>query len=121
MRGANTKHSPRVDEHETGSPRRAEGERGPASRTKAAGEPDAVTQGSGISRHVRLSAFPADREALIREAEANRAPEHVLEHLRRLPHDIRFGTVNEVRVALDCSVDTVAGRPIRTCADRRSR
>jgi len=48
----------------------------------------------------RLSAFPGDREALLREAQEQNAPEHVLADLRRLPADVEFGTVHELWAAL---------------------
>jgi Protein of unknown function (DUF2795) len=48
-----------------------------------------------LSRHLRLSVFPADRHALLAEAEANDAPDEVIDLLARLPRGM-FGTVHEV-------------------------
>ena len=92
----------------------ADGEREPSARTRPAGpDPDEVADRRDISRHLRLSAFPGDREALLREAEETNAPEHVLADLRRLPGDIEFGTVHELWAALTGTVETVAGRRFR--------
>jgi uncharacterized protein DUF2795 len=102
-----SKHSPRLDDELKkevgslvhGSPaesrkeewREQEGaaddEREPSSRTadpQALG-PDNQTARTELSRHLRLSAFPGDRDALLAEAETNDAPEPVLQALRRLP------------------------------------
>src|SRR5947199_2293600 len=65
----------------------ADGEREPSSRTwdpRSLG-PDTETARAELSRHLRLSAFPADRDALLAEAEANNAPEPIFDALRRLP------------------------------------
>jgi Protein of unknown function (DUF2795) len=92
----------------------ADGEREPSARTRADGlNADEVAQRSDLSRHLRLSVFPAAREALLAEAEANNAPAHVLADLRRLPPDATFGSVHEVWAALTGTVETVTGRPLR--------
>jgi hypothetical protein len=92
----------------------ADGEREPSARTRPAGpDPDEVAERTDISRHLRLSVFPGDREALLREAHEQNAPEHVLADLRRLPADVEFGTVHELWAALTGTVETVAGRPLR--------
>jgi hypothetical protein len=49
-----------------------------------------------LSRHVRMTVFPAGRNELVAEAEANQAPPWVLRLLRMLPEDARFDTVYEV-------------------------
>jgi uncharacterized protein DUF2795 len=54
-----------------------------------------------LSRHLRLTAFPADREALLAEAREQDAPEPVLAALRTLPAGPTFGTVHEVWAALE--------------------
>jgi hypothetical protein len=129
-----TKHGPRLDDElkrETeslvrGAPvesraeewREQEGagedEREPSARTRPGGpDPDEVAERSDISRHLRLSIFPADRDALLHEAQENNAPDNVLRDLRRLPPDISFGTVHEVWAALSGTVETVSGRPLR--------
>lgn len=53
-----------------------------------------------ISRHLRVSILPADREQLLAEAEAEDAPDHVRDLLAQLPPDTRFGTVYDVWEAL---------------------
>jgi len=92
----------------------ADGEREPSARTRAGGlDPDELTERSDVSRHLRLSVFPADREALLREAEENNAPSNVLDDLGRLPAGVSFRTVHEVWAALGGTVEKVAGRPLR--------
>src|SRR3954463_11130078 len=134
MQRDSTKHGPRLDEEmktetepllrsspvdsraeewreQEGEP---EGERDTPARTRPHGpDQDEVVERMDISRHLRLSAFPGDREALLREAEENNAPMNVLDDLRRLPADISFGTVHEVWAALGGTVETVEGRPLR--------
>jgi hypothetical protein len=91
-----------------------DGEREPSARTRAGGlNADDVAQRRDLSRHLRLSVFPAGCEALLEEAEANNAPAHVLADLRRLPPNQTFGTVHEVWAALTGTVETVVGRPLR--------
>jgi hypothetical protein len=58
--------------------------------------PDAKSARRELSRHLRRSAFPADRRALLAEAEANDAPDPVLDALARLPEGAEFRTVYEV-------------------------
>jgi hypothetical protein len=95
----------------------ADGEREPSARTRAGGlDADEVAQRSNLSRHLRLSVFPAEREALLEEAAANNAPGPVLAELRRLPPDVTFGTVHEVWAALTGTMETVTGRPLRHSA-----
>jgi hypothetical protein len=92
----------------------AEGEREPSARTRSGGlNEEEAAQRSDLSRHLRLSVFPAASDALLEEAEANNAPAHVLADLRRLPPDVTFGTVHEVWAALTGTVETVTGRPLR--------
>lgn len=61
---------------------------------------DPVEARRELSRHLRLTAFPADRRALLAEAEDQQAPEPVLAALRRLPEGPTYGTVHEVWAAL---------------------
>lgn len=61
---------------------------------------DPVEARRELSRHLRLSAFPADRDALIAEAESQSAPEPVLETLRTLNPAQSFATVHEVWAAI---------------------
>ena len=65
----------------------------------------AVNARRELSRHLRLSAFPADREALLTEAEENDAPEPVLAALRNLPSRTEYRTVHEVWAALEGHAD----------------
>jgi hypothetical protein len=58
-----------------------------------------------LSRHLRASAFPADREALLAEATSQNAPEPVLAALRELPASVTYGTVHEVWAALAGATD----------------
>ena len=133
-----TKHSPRLDEElkkevgslTHGSPAEsrkeewreqegaADGEREPSSRTAdpASLGPDGTSARAELSRHLRLSAFPGDRDALLTEAEGNHAPEPVLAALRRLPEGTAFSTVYDVWEALGGEVEHVAGRPDRHAA-----
>jgi hypothetical protein len=60
---------------------------------------DAVAERRELSRHVRSSVFPADRQKLLAEAQANGAPDDVIDLLARLPRG-RFGTVHEVWAAV---------------------
>ena len=130
-----TKHSPRLDDQlkkevgslTHGSPaesrkeewREQEGaaddEREPSSRTVDPHQlgPDNETARAELSRHLRLSAFPGDREALVAEAEENNAPRPVLDALRQLPSDAQFETVYDVWEALGGEIEHVAGRPDR--------
>jgi hypothetical protein len=118
-----TKHGPKLDDAlkgetrslEQGAPaesrvqenREAEGpgefDRDVDARTAPPGAlgSDAVEARREISRHLRLSAFPAGRAALVAEAEEQNAPEPVLAILRTLPEDATFETVHEVWAALE--------------------
>jgi hypothetical protein len=58
-----------------------------------------------LSRHLRRSAFPGDREALLAEAADQNAPEQVLTALRTLPSGPSYATVHEVWAALTGSDD----------------
>ena len=135
------KHSPRVDDELKkevgslihGSPaeshkeewREQEGaaddEREPSSRTvdpQALG-PDNETARAELSRHLRLSAFPGDRDALLAEAESNNAPEPVLQALCRLPEGQQFETVYDAWEALGGAIEHVSGRPDRHGSGKR--
>jgi hypothetical protein len=89
----------RVEEHREHEPA---GDRDPmvsACTTEGPG-PDVRTARRQLSRHLRRSAFPADRSALLAEARENDAPEPVLEAVSRLPRETTFATVYEVWDAL---------------------
>jgi hypothetical protein len=62
---------------------------------------DPVEARRELSRHLRLSVFPADRASLVAEAEQHLAPEPVLAALRSLPAETRFATVHEAWAALE--------------------
>jgi hypothetical protein len=80
-----------------------EGDRNVDARTAPAGSlgSDSVEARRELSRHLRLSAFPATRDGLTAEAESQNAPGPVLDALRRLPHGITFATVHEVWAAVE--------------------
>jgi Protein of unknown function (DUF2795) len=61
---------------------------------------DSIEARRELSRHLRLSAFPATRAGLLKEAEAQNAPRPVLDALEQLPEGVRFATVHEVWAAL---------------------
>ena len=62
---------------------------------------DAVAARRELSRHLDLSSFPGDRDALAGNARDNSAPENVLELLEALPDGTRFATVHEAWSALE--------------------
>ena len=122
-----TKHGPRLDEAleretrslEQGAPIEArveewreqespgENERDVDVRTAPPGSlgGDAVEARREMSRHLRASAFPADRDALLEEARSQNAPEPVVAALRTLPPSIAFATAHEVWAGLTGSSD----------------
>jgi hypothetical protein len=91
----------RVHEHRESEPP-GDFERDVDSRTAPPGAlgSDPVEARRELSRHLRLSAFPADRDALVAEAESQNAPEPVLATLRTLSPQQSFATVHEVWAAL---------------------
>jgi hypothetical protein len=119
---SSTKHNPRLDEElereaesiVRGAPVESrvdesrlkedagEGEFGPAGRPAPPGElgTDDIDARREISRHLRPSAFPGDREALLAEAAQNHAPAEVVAALNRLQPGIEYATVHEVWVAI---------------------
>jgi hypothetical protein len=123
------KHSPRVDEeldHETrslqqGAPiesrveefreQEGPGEDQPTpeprlseDRTGSLDLDDAEAR-SDIARYLDPSAFPADREGLVANAEANNAPDAVLERLRALPADRTYEAMPDIWAALGGTVE----------------
>jgi hypothetical protein len=120
------KHSPRVDEqleHDTrsltqGAPVESrveehreqegpgEGQPTPDARltggraTAASLDLDDAETRADIARFLTPSVFPADREALLADAEANQAPEAVTERLRALPAGRAYENVQDVWSAL---------------------
>jgi hypothetical protein len=53
-----------------------------------------------LARHLRPSAFPGDRDALVAAATGEFAPDGVVERLRGLPSGENFTNVEEVWLAL---------------------
>jgi hypothetical protein len=125
------RHSPRVDEqldHETrslqqGAPVESrveehreqegpgEGQPTPGARlsggraTAASLDLDDAETRAGIARFLNPSAFPADREALLADAEGNQAPAEVLERLEARPAGRAYENVQEVWSALGGTVE----------------
>ena len=103
-RRESSKHGPRLDdqlEHELeGEATVVESERENELEGVEMVSPDAVTMRRELSRHLRLSVFPARRAELFAEAEENHAPDDVMDLLRRLPENAEFGTVYEIWEAL---------------------
>ena len=122
MERQSSKHGPRLDgelKHETESLERgapvesraeeerehepaADEERSASARTAPADQlgPDESSARTEISRHLRVSAFPAKRDALLEEAASANAPEPVLRALEQLSSDREFATMYEVWDAL---------------------
>ena len=122
MARESTKHGPRVDEALKGEtrpldqgaplePRAQESreaeppgelDRDVDQRTAPPGSlgSDPVEARRELSRHLRRSAFPADRGGLLEEAESQNAPEPVLAALRRLAEGVELATAHEVWAAL---------------------
>jgi hypothetical protein len=123
------KHSPRIDEemdHETrslqqGAPLESRVEEfreqeGPGEdqptpeprlteeRTGSLDLDDAEAR-SDIARYLDPSAFPADRDGLVANAEANNAPEAVLERLQALPAGRTYGALPDVWAGLGGTVE----------------
>jgi len=125
------KHSPRVDEqldHDTRSLRqgapvesRVEEHREQEGPGEDQPTPDARLTGgrataasldlddaearADIARFLTPSAFPADREALLADAEGNHAPATVVERLQALPAGRTFENVQDVWRALGGAVE----------------
>jgi Protein of unknown function (DUF2795) len=123
------KHSPRIDEeldHETrslqqGAPlesrveefreQEGPGEDQPTPEPRLTEERtgsldlDDADARSDIARYLDPSAFPADREGLVANAEANNAPEAVLERLQALPAGRTYEALPEVWAGLGGTVE----------------
>lgn len=126
-----SKHGPRLDEqmaHEVqaqvqGNPSGARGEQWHQPEPAADGEPDpsGIPHGhygtptgddrdpdlrderATIGSYLPRGVFPADREALLKAARENRAPDDVLEQLNRLPTGQDFPDAQKLWEALDMS------------------
>jgi hypothetical protein len=61
---------------------------------------DPVAARRELSRHLDLSAFPGDREALVANARQNNAPDDLLQLLGALPADREYGTAYDAWGAL---------------------
>jgi hypothetical protein len=70
-----------------------------------------------LSRHLRGSAFPAERERLLVEAESQNAPAPVLSALRSLPAGEEYANVAEVWAALDGADDPSAEARVDPLSD----
>ncbi|MEZ5102052.1 MAG: DUF2795 domain-containing protein [Thermoleophilia bacterium] len=92
-----------------------EGEPGATARPRATDGDDPIAARRDLSRHLDLHAFPGDAAALLANASANDAPEHVLALLRLLPPGQPYGTVHEVWFALtgDWDDEGATDRPRR--------
>jgi uncharacterized protein DUF2795 len=125
------KHSPRVDDElahevrslEQGAPvesrveehreQEGPGEDQPTLDSRLAGgrataaslDLDDAEARADIARFLTPSAFPADREALLADAEANQAPDQVLDRLRALPGGRAYENVQDVWGALGGTVE----------------
>ncbi|HZA83686.1 MAG TPA: DUF2795 domain-containing protein [Actinomycetes bacterium] len=131
MERGSDKHSPRVDEEldqetrslQQGAPvesrveehreQEGPGEDQPTPDSRLAGgrataaslDLDDAEARADIARFLTPSAFPADREALLADAEANHAPAEVLERLRALPGGRAYENVQDVWGALGGTVE----------------
>lgn len=127
MRRETTKHGPRLDEAlaretrslEQGAPIESRVEEGREHEGPGDFDPDvdARTAPPGalgaddvearreLSRHLRPSVFPADRDQLVAEAVGEHAPVPVLEALRELRPGVEYATVHEVWSALNGATD----------------
>jgi Protein of unknown function (DUF2795) len=122
MERETTKHGPRLDDElkretrsiEQGAPVEARAEEWREHEPSADAEPgvdarpavpgslgaDEVEARRELSRHLRSTAFPADRRRLLAEAEDQNAPAPIREALQRLPDGATYATVHEVWAAL---------------------
>jgi hypothetical protein len=66
---------------------------------------DAVNARTELARHLEGAVFPADREALVRSAEGQQAPNEILRQLRTLPGGTPYANVQEVWRALGGQVE----------------
>ncbi|MGH2814457.1 MAG: DUF2795 domain-containing protein [Actinomycetota bacterium] len=128
MERGSDKHSPRVDEeldHETrslqqGAPiesrveefreQEGPGEDQPVpqphlTEATASLDLDDAEARSDIARYLDPSAFPADRDGLLDNAEANNAPQVVLERLQALPGGRTYERLPDVWAALGGTVE----------------
>ena len=129
MERGSDKHSPRVDEeldHETrslqqGAPiesrveefreQEGPGEDQPTPEPRLSEDQtgsldlDDAEARSDIARYLDPSAFPADREGLVANAEANNAPEGVLERLQALPAGRTYEAMPDVWAGLGGTVE----------------
>jgi hypothetical protein len=83
----------------------ADGDYDVDARTSSGLGADDVESRRELSRHLRPSAFPADRAALLAAAADEAAPEAVLQALRRLPEGQEYATMHEVWAAVTGSED----------------
>jgi hypothetical protein len=115
MQRESDKHSPRLDDemaHEVASMTNgASAEESRAREDRVHEEPteDDVQTGldrrAELARHITAAAWPAARDDLVETARLERAPQEILESLRRLPAQARFDNVQEVWSALGGEVE----------------
>lgn len=73
-------------------------------------DPADVRGRSELARWLQPSAFPADRERLLRSTRDTRAPDWAVEAIRGLPADRRFENVQDVWQALGGGTEDVTHR-----------
>jgi hypothetical protein len=123
-----TKHGPRLDDAlasetrplEQGAPLESRAREDLEKEEPPAEPAEPVAARRELSRHLRRSVFPADRQTLVTEAENQNAPAAVLDALRRLPAEERFAPVHEVWAALQGFTDVreAAAREPLTSGER---
>lgn len=73
-----------------------------------------LDQRAELARHITAAAWPAARDDLVETARLERAPQEILDSLRRLPSEARFDNVQEVWAALGGTTEgTHTQRPTR--------
>jgi hypothetical protein len=115
MQRESDKHGMRLDDelaHEVESMVRGmSGEESRAREDRVKEEPtedDARTlldQRADLARHLAAADWPADRQELLAAAEADHAPDEILDRLRQLPEGVRFETFQAVWAALGGPVE----------------
>ncbi|HEX6421015.1 MAG TPA: DUF2795 domain-containing protein [Acidimicrobiales bacterium] len=73
---------------------------GDAPGSASPGDADADTSAGALLRWIPSSTFPAERELLTATARARRAPDGLIDDLRRLPPAQVFQSVEQLAVAL---------------------
>jgi hypothetical protein len=115
MERESSKHSPRVDdqlEHEVESMVRGNSAEESRSREdlvhEESTEDDVRTvldMRAELARHITSAQWPAGRDDLVQTARVDRAPQIILDSLRKLPAEDQFENVQEVWAALGGPVE----------------